>query len=141
MKHILIADDNSPDGTGKLADEIASNDDHVHVMHRLGKEGLGAAYLAALQCGLIDDLQQFSRERFLVYGFDREGSEGPLEFRRPSSEGFLADLAASEERLAKIKAQLASTPKGGGGGNTIITLPNPRKAPEGAVAVAGGSSG
>jgi len=42
--HILIADDNSPDGTGKLADEIASTDDHVHVMHRLGKEGLGAAY-------------------------------------------------------------------------------------------------
>jgi dolichol-phosphate mannosyltransferase len=34
--HILIADDNSPDGTGKLADEIAASDDHVHVMHRLG---------------------------------------------------------------------------------------------------------
>jgi dolichol-phosphate mannosyltransferase len=50
--HILIADDNSPDGTGKLADEIASADDHVHVMHRLGKEGLGAAYLAGFEWGL-----------------------------------------------------------------------------------------
>ena len=50
--HVLIADDNSPDGTGKLADEIASNDDHVHVMHRLGKEGLGAAYLAGFEWGL-----------------------------------------------------------------------------------------
>jgi dolichol-phosphate mannosyltransferase len=50
--HILIADDNSPDGTGKLADEIASSDDHVHVMHRLGKEGLGAAYLAGFEWGL-----------------------------------------------------------------------------------------
>jgi dolichol-phosphate mannosyltransferase len=50
--HILIADDNSPDGTGKLADEIASGDDHVHVMHRLGKEGLGAAYLAGFEWGL-----------------------------------------------------------------------------------------
>jgi dolichol-phosphate mannosyltransferase len=50
--HILIADDNSPDGTGKLADEIASTDDHVHVMHRLGKEGLGAAYLAGFEWGL-----------------------------------------------------------------------------------------
>jgi dolichol-phosphate mannosyltransferase len=50
--HILIADDNSPDGTGKLADEIANADDHVHVMHRLGKEGLGAAYLAGFEWGL-----------------------------------------------------------------------------------------
>src|SRR6186997_2423117 len=50
--HILIADDNSPDGTGKLADEIAASDDHVHVMHRLGKEGLGAAYLAGFEGGL-----------------------------------------------------------------------------------------
>jgi dolichol-phosphate mannosyltransferase len=49
---ILIADDNSPDGTGKLADEIARVDDHVHVMHRLGKEGLGAAYLAGFEWGL-----------------------------------------------------------------------------------------
>jgi len=50
--HILIADDNSPDGTGQLADDIASTDDHVHVMHRLGKEGLGAAYLAGFEWGL-----------------------------------------------------------------------------------------
>ncbi len=50
--HILIADDNSPDGTGELADEIATTDDHVHVMHRLGKEGLGAAYLAGFEWGL-----------------------------------------------------------------------------------------
>ena len=50
--HILIADDNSPDGTGKLADEIATADDHIHVMHRLGKEGLGAAYLAGFEWGL-----------------------------------------------------------------------------------------
>lgn len=46
--HVLVADDNSPDGTGKFADEIASEDDHVHVLHRKGKEGLGAAYLAGL---------------------------------------------------------------------------------------------
>ena len=43
---MLVADDNSPDGTGKLADELAAADDHVHVLHRAGKEGLGAAYLA-----------------------------------------------------------------------------------------------
>jgi dolichol-phosphate mannosyltransferase len=43
---ILVADDNSPDGTGGIADEIATADDHVFVLHRAGKEGLGAAYVA-----------------------------------------------------------------------------------------------
>lgn len=43
---ILVADDNSPDGTGAIADELATADDHVFVLHRAGKEGLGAAYKA-----------------------------------------------------------------------------------------------
>ncbi|MEV4347926.1 polyprenol monophosphomannose synthase [Actinoplanes sp. NPDC049596] len=43
---ILVADDNSPDGTGAIADEISAADDHVFVLHRAGKEGLGAAYKA-----------------------------------------------------------------------------------------------
>jgi dolichol-phosphate mannosyltransferase len=34
--HILVADDNSPDGTGAIADRLAASDDHVHVMHRKG---------------------------------------------------------------------------------------------------------
>lgn len=42
---ILIADDNSPDGTGDLADAIAVQDTQVQVLHRVGKQGLGAAYL------------------------------------------------------------------------------------------------
>lgn len=49
---ILIADDNSPDGTGDVADHLAASDDHVHVLHRRGKEGLGAAYLAGFGWGL-----------------------------------------------------------------------------------------
>ncbi|WP_223291106.1 polyprenol monophosphomannose synthase [Streptomyces avicenniae] len=49
---VLVADDDSPDGTGKLADEIADADPHVHVLHRAGKEGLGAAYLAGFAWGL-----------------------------------------------------------------------------------------
>jgi dolichol-phosphate mannosyltransferase len=44
---VLIVDDNSPDGTGALANELAARDPNVEVMHRAGKEGLGAAYLAA----------------------------------------------------------------------------------------------
>jgi dolichol-phosphate mannosyltransferase len=43
---ILIVDDNSPDGTGKIADDLAAQIDDVHVHHRPGKQGLGRAYLA-----------------------------------------------------------------------------------------------
>jgi dolichol-phosphate mannosyltransferase len=43
---ILVTDDNSPDGTGAIADELAVSDDHIFVLHRAGKEGLGAAYKA-----------------------------------------------------------------------------------------------
>jgi len=43
---VLIVDDNSPDGTGKLADEIHDEDSRVKVMHRAEKAGLGKAYIA-----------------------------------------------------------------------------------------------
>lgn len=49
---VLVIDDNSPDGTGELADEIAARDERVHVLHRAGKEGLGKAYLAGFAWGL-----------------------------------------------------------------------------------------
>ncbi|HEV7756511.1 MAG TPA: polyprenol monophosphomannose synthase [Mycobacteriales bacterium] len=44
--YVLVADDNSPDGTGKIADALADDDDHVQVLHRPAKQGLGAAYIA-----------------------------------------------------------------------------------------------
>lgn len=50
--HVLVADDNSPDGTGEIADRLAEADEQVHVMHRKGKEGLGAAYMAGFAWGL-----------------------------------------------------------------------------------------
>jgi dolichol-phosphate mannosyltransferase len=43
---ILVVDDASPDGTGKIADELAKAEPRVHVLHRLNKDGLGAAYRA-----------------------------------------------------------------------------------------------
>lgn len=43
---VLVLDDNSPDGTGEVADELAAADPQVHVLHRPGKQGLGPAYLA-----------------------------------------------------------------------------------------------
>lgn len=49
---VLIVDDNSPDGTGELADQFAAADPQVKVLHRKGKEGLGAAYIAGFKWGL-----------------------------------------------------------------------------------------
>jgi dolichol-phosphate mannosyltransferase len=46
---ILIVDDNSPDGTGKLADEMSQEDTRIHVLHRAGKLGLGTAYVAGFK--------------------------------------------------------------------------------------------
>jgi dolichol-phosphate mannosyltransferase len=49
---VLVIDDNSPDGTGQIADRLAAADDRVHVLHRPCKEGLGPAYLAGFERAL-----------------------------------------------------------------------------------------
>jgi dolichol-phosphate mannosyltransferase len=49
---ILVCDDNSPDGTGQLADELAAKEPRLRVLHREKKEGLGKAYLAAFRWAL-----------------------------------------------------------------------------------------
>ncbi|MEU9094338.1 polyprenol monophosphomannose synthase [Streptomyces sp. NPDC087901] len=72
---ILVADDNSPDGTGKLADELAATDDQVHVLHRKGKEGLGAAYLAGFRWGMDHDYG-------VLVEMDADGSHQPEELPR-----------------------------------------------------------
>lgn len=73
--HVLIADDNSPDGTGEIADRLATNDDHVHVMHRKGKQGLGAAYLAGFHWGLDEGYD-------VLVQHDADGSHQPEELPR-----------------------------------------------------------
>ncbi|MEU6082470.1 polyprenol monophosphomannose synthase [Streptomyces sp. NPDC047108] len=73
--HILVADDNSPDGTGKVADELAAADDHVHVLHRKGKEGLGAAYLAGFRWGIGNGYG-------VLVEMDADGSHQPEELPR-----------------------------------------------------------
>src|SRR6266481_1499534 len=52
---ILVIDDNSPDGTGRLADELAAADPRMHVLHRSGKLGLGTAILAAMRYAMDHD--------------------------------------------------------------------------------------
>src|SRR3954453_8341576 len=49
---LLIVDDNSPDMTGQIAEELAAADSHIHVLHRQSKAGLGAAYIAGFRWAL-----------------------------------------------------------------------------------------
>jgi dolichol-phosphate mannosyltransferase len=72
---LLIADDNSPDGTGEVADELAADDDHVQVLHRAGKEGLGAAYVAGFRWALEHGYD-------VIVEMDADGSHAPEELPR-----------------------------------------------------------
>jgi dolichol-phosphate mannosyltransferase len=68
--HVLVVDDDSPDGTGPLADDRAAADDRVHVLHRAGKAGLGAAYVAGFRWAL-------ERDYDAVVEMDADGSHAP----------------------------------------------------------------
>lgn len=57
--HLMVVDDNSPDGTGKLADDIAAKDPNVRVIHRPGKLGLGTAYIDAFKRGIAEGYDRF----------------------------------------------------------------------------------
>jgi dolichol-phosphate mannosyltransferase len=91
--HILVADDNSPDGTGALADEIAAADTHVKVMHRLGKEGLGAAYLAGFAWALEHGYD-------VVVEMDADGSHQPEQLPRLLDQLRTADLVLGSRWVA-----------------------------------------
>jgi dolichol-phosphate mannosyltransferase len=76
---VLIVDDNSPDGTGELADQLAGAFARVHVLHRPEKQGLGKAYLAGFRWAL-------ERDYALVVEMDADFSHDPK---------FLPDLLAA----------------------------------------------
>ena len=73
--HILVIDDNSPDGTGALADEMASSDSNVSVHHRTAKNGLGAAYVAGFGWALDQGFD-------VVVEMDADGSHQPEQLPR-----------------------------------------------------------
>lgn len=67
---LLVVDDNSPDGTGKLGDELAAKHPEIHVLHRAEKNGLGRAYLAGFQWAL-------ERNYEFVFEMDGDFSHNP----------------------------------------------------------------
>ncbi|MBA3459766.1 MAG: polyprenol monophosphomannose synthase [Deltaproteobacteria bacterium] len=67
---LLFVDDNSPDGTGAILDELAAADPRIHVMHRAGKLGLGTAYVEGFGWGL-------ARGFDYLFEMDADGSHDP----------------------------------------------------------------
>lgn len=73
--HVLVVDDGSPDGTGKIADAMTADDSHVHVLHRTEKNGLGQAYIAGFDWGLNQGFDVFVE-------MDADGSHAPEQLPR-----------------------------------------------------------
>lgn len=104
--HVLIADDNSPDGTGEIADRLAADDTHIHVMHRRGKQGLGAAYLAGFDWGLDEGFD-------VLVQHDADGSHQPEQLPR------LLDAIADGADMVKGSRWVA--------GGSVVNWPKSRE--------------
>ena len=102
---VLVLDDASPDGTGQVADDLAASDDRVMVLHRTGKAGLGAAYLAGFGWAL-------DRDYDAVVEMDADGSHQP--------EQLPTLLAAAESADAVIGSRWTK-------GGTVVNWPMSRK--------------
>ena len=72
--HILIVDDNSPDGTANYVEEIASKDERIHLIKRSGKMGLGTAYIAGFKYALENNYD-------LIFEMDADFSHDPNEIK------------------------------------------------------------
>jgi dolichol-phosphate mannosyltransferase len=103
--NVLVADDGSPDGTGKIADELAMSDSRVHVLHRTEKAGLGAAYIAGFGWGLDRDYDVFVE-------MDADGSHAPEQLPRLLAALRNADLVLGSRWVA---------------GGTVVNWPKSRE--------------
>lgn len=81
---VLVVDDNSPDGTGKLADELAAEYDRISVLHRPGKLGLGSAYVAGFKYAIQQDVD-------CVFEMDADFSHDPAMIPR-----FIEEIASCD---------------------------------------------
>jgi dolichol-phosphate mannosyltransferase len=100
--HLLVVDDNSPDGTGQLADELAARESWAHVLHRSGKQGLGAAYIAGFHWAKDHDYD-------VVVEMDADGSHAPEQLPRLLAALEHADLVLGSRWVAG--GQVVNWPK------------------------------
>jgi dolichol-phosphate mannosyltransferase len=94
---VLFVDDNSPDGTGGIIDDMAAANPRVHVMHRAGKLGLGTAYIEGFAWGLARDYQY-------LFEMDADGSHDPK---------YLPQMLALAEDGADVVVGSRNVPGGG----------------------------
>jgi dolichol-phosphate mannosyltransferase len=99
---VLVVDDASPDGTGDIADALAAKDPRVHVLHRLGKAGLGAAYVAGFGWGIDAGYD-------VLVEMDADGSHQPEQLPRLLSALTYADVVLGSRWV--IGGQVIDWPK------------------------------
>ena len=93
---VLVVDDNSPDGTGKIADELAAQHPQIHVLHRAEKNGLGRAYIAGFKWALEKNYE-------FIFEMDCDFSHDPAEvpaFLRAAEQ---ADLVLGSRYIGGIR--------------------------------------
>jgi dolichol-phosphate mannosyltransferase len=100
---VIVVDDNSPDGTGELADELAARNSAIEVIHRAGKLGLGTAHIAGMQLALTKRMD-------LILTMDADFSHHPR---------YLPDMLAGLERFDVVIGSRYVP----GGGTLGCTLP------------------
>ena len=93
---ILFVDDNSPDGTGNILNKMAEADSRVHVIHRLGKQGLGRAYIAGFKWALENDYT-------FIFEMDADYSHDPKEIPNFLSAASNADLVLGSRYFNGIR--------------------------------------
>jgi dolichol-phosphate mannosyltransferase len=101
---ILIVDDNSPDGTGKIANRLEAEHDNVFVLHRPGKEGLGPAYIAGFRRALEGGAG-------LVLEMDSDFSHDPAQLPRLLEGSERADLVIGSRYVPGGSAAEWSVPR------------------------------
>jgi dolichol-phosphate mannosyltransferase len=96
--HIVIVDDNSPDGTGEIADRLSEKYDSVHVVHRPCKLGLGRAYIAGFKIAL-------SRGADVIFEMDSDFSHDPVYLKDFLSAIETADLVIGSRYINGVRVE------------------------------------
>ncbi|MCL4180969.1 MAG: polyprenol monophosphomannose synthase [Verrucomicrobia bacterium] len=94
--HLLVVDDNSPDGTGQVADELAARHSQLHVLHRAEKDGLGRAYCAGFAWAL-------QRPYEFIFEMDGDSSHNPADIPKFLEAAQTADLVLGSRYCRGIR--------------------------------------